>query len=507
MALTINSAHPLATKLVEAIGVDNGAMVALVNTSRTITPSSGVTFGNGTYGSALKAQNNGYTLKGAVISPAIAVPTNTITQMTVVVVANAFGASDNNRVFFGATSNQPFNVALNSSGKVEVIPPTGGVPVSTTTVTGGGAYSVAIVRNADVNGKLYINGVLESTSADKLNWSNANHVFDSIGGVAGFGTATADVVWIFVFNDALTDAQLLALHQSLGAGNTMTAGGQTALINNSATFTPTVSSVTVSPATPTVTGGTTQQFTATVAGTNNPGQGVTWAASAGTINSSGLFTAPAATGASQSITITATSTVDNTKSGTATVTVPATGAPPITYTGVSVSPSTATVIGLATQQFTATVSGTGSFSTAVTWSVDGGSANGTINSSGLYTAPAAGVSVRNVVVRAVAADGTTAGTAAVTVPAAAGSGSFTSARLRNGSGGYQINQSVRYEWHPGARIGQSSGNVFQEGVGTTDAQGRLAMTGLTAGTGYFLFARWNNSVTDDHVSFQAGTVS
>lgn len=85
----------------------------------------------------------------------------------------------------------------------------------------------------------------------------------------------------------------------------------------------TVTSVTVSPAAPTVTGGTTQQFTATVAGTNNPGQGVTWTVSAGTINSSGLFTAPAATGAAQSITITATSTADDTKSGTATVTVPA----------------------------------------------------------------------------------------------------------------------------------------------------------------------------------------
>lgn len=507
MALTINSAHPLAAKLVEAMGVDNGAMVALVNTSRTITPSAGVTFGNGAYGSALKAQNNGYTLKGAVISPAIAVPTNTITQMTVVVVANAFGASDGNRVFFGATNNQPFNVALNSSGKVEAIPPTGGVPVSTTTVTGGGAYSVAIVRNADVNGKLYINGVLESTSADKLNWSNANHVFDSIGGVAGFGTATADVVWIFVFNDALTDAQLLALHQSLGAGNTMTANGQTALINNSATSTPTVSSVTVSPATPTVTGGTTQQFTATVAGTNSPGQGVTWTASAGTINSSGLFTAPAATGASQSITITATSTVDNTKSGAATVTVPATGAPPITYTGVSVSPSTATVIGLATQQFTASVSGTGTFSTAVTWSVDGGSTNGTINSSGLYTAPAAGVAARNVVVRAVAADGTTAGTAAVTIPAAAAAGSFVTEAMVNNTGQVLANTSVRWSWFPGGRIGAFSGITPVEGVGTTNAQGQLTATGLAAGAGLMVAAQWINGATDDVVFYQAGTVN
>jgi hypothetical protein len=86
----------------------------------------------------------------------------------------------------------------------------------------------------------------------------------------------------------------------------------------------TVSSVTVSPSTATVSGGGTQQFTATVAGTNSPSQAVTWAVTSGvgTINSSGLYTAPAATGSAQSATITATSAQDGTKAGTATVTVP-----------------------------------------------------------------------------------------------------------------------------------------------------------------------------------------
>lgn len=85
----------------------------------------------------------------------------------------------------------------------------------------------------------------------------------------------------------------------------------------------TVTGVTVSPASPTVAGGGTQQFTASVVGTGSPAQTVTWAASAGTINGSGLFTAPAGTGVAQTINVTATSTVDGTKSGAATVTVPA----------------------------------------------------------------------------------------------------------------------------------------------------------------------------------------
>jgi hypothetical protein len=85
----------------------------------------------------------------------------------------------------------------------------------------------------------------------------------------------------------------------------------------------TVSSVSVSPSTATVVGGATQQFAATVVGTNSPSQSVTWTASAGSVSSSGLFTAPAATSSSQTITVTATSTADTSKSGVATVTTPA----------------------------------------------------------------------------------------------------------------------------------------------------------------------------------------
>jgi hypothetical protein len=85
----------------------------------------------------------------------------------------------------------------------------------------------------------------------------------------------------------------------------------------------TVTSVVVSPSSVTLAGLATQQFTATVNGTNGVEQTVTWSATAGSIDASGLFTAPAASGGVQTITITATSTVDNTKTGTATVTIPA----------------------------------------------------------------------------------------------------------------------------------------------------------------------------------------
>ena len=86
----------------------------------------------------------------------------------------------------------------------------------------------------------------------------------------------------------------------------------------------TVTSVTVSPGATTVEKGKTQTFVATVSGTNNPAQTVIWTVegvvSGTTITSAGILTV-AANETAETLTVRATSTVDNTKSGTATVTV------------------------------------------------------------------------------------------------------------------------------------------------------------------------------------------
>jgi hypothetical protein len=159
----------------------------------------------------------------------------------------------------------------------------------------------------------------------------------------------------------------------------------------------TVSGVSITPATATKTGGTTQQFTATVAGTNSPSQNVTWSTTAGSISSSGLFTAPAASSSIQTVTITATSVQNTARSGTAVVTVPAAVVVTPVVTAVVVTPSTATLSGGATQQFTATVAGTNSPSQSVTWAVSG---SASISSSGLLTVPAATTSVQTFTVTA-----------------------------------------------------------------------------------------------------------
>ncbi|HEV2468729.1 MAG TPA: hypothetical protein VGS78_06010 [Candidatus Sulfotelmatobacter sp.] len=134
----------------------------------------------------------------------------------------------------------------------------------------------------------------------------------------------------------------------------------------------------------TLSAGAHQQFTAVVTGTSNTA--VTWSVDSiaggssgvGTINTSGVYTAPQQSGTHI---VTATSVVDTTKSASATVMVAGL---------LTITPTTLTINTNATQQFTATLQGQAN--AQVSWSVDGiaggNSSVGTITSSGLYTAPA-----------------------------------------------------------------------------------------------------------------------
>ena len=122
-----------------------------------------------------------------------------------------------------------------------------------------------------------------------------------------------------------------------------------------------------------------QQFTATVL--NNCAGSVIWSitpSGAGTLTTSGLYTAPADIPTQQTVTITATSQTDATKSASATVSL----MPPV---AVTVTPASATLTdGDQQQQFTASVINTSNLS--ATWTISPVGA-GTIDVTGLYTAP------------------------------------------------------------------------------------------------------------------------
>lgn len=158
------------------------------------------------------------------------------------------------------------------------------------------------------------------------------------------------------------------------------------------TVSPSVSTVTVTPATVTITKGvdTTQQFTATVNGAGIYNPNVTWTATGNdgvkyNVTREGLLTVPA-NSTSASITVTAASKQDTSKTASGVVTL----SPASRINGVVVEPQTATISKTTggTQQFNSTVSGTGNYSQTVTWNVSGDVTSGaTVSSTGLLTVP------------------------------------------------------------------------------------------------------------------------
>lgn len=152
---------------------------------------------------------------------------------------------------------------------------------------------------------------------------------------------------------------------------------------------------------PRVAVGTSARFTAAVTGTLD--ERVSWSVDAGggTIDPSGVYTAPGSAG---DHVVRATSLADRNVWGEAAVRVylPA---------RVTVSPSPGAVDACRTLQLTATVENVAN--TAVTWRVQEGAAGGTVSGTGLYTAPATGSTYH---VGAVSvADPTAAATTAITV--------------------------------------------------------------------------------------------
>jgi len=126
----------------------------------------------------------------------------------------------------------------------------------------------------------------------------------------------------------------------------------------------------ISPTTATVASTLTQQFTDKVTGTTDVS--VKWSATQGSISSSGLFTAPKVT-SDTTVSVTATSLADSTKSATAVVTV----TPPVS---VTISPTSVMMNASKQQVFEATVSNTQR--TQVTWTATAGTISG-----GMFTSP------------------------------------------------------------------------------------------------------------------------
>ncbi len=237
----------------------------------------------------------------------------------------------------------------------------------------------AATANLTVTVPITITSVVLSPSTLSLN-TGTPQAFTST--VTGTGTYSSAVTWT-AQRGTITIAGLYTAPTTAG-NDTVTATSvqdtsKTATASLTVTAPPTVTAVAVSPSVLASSAGGQSQFAATVTGTGAYSSTVTWSAQRGAITSAGLYTAPDTGG---SDVVTATSVQDVTRNATANVSVTS----PASVTSVVVSPGTLTVAASSQTQLTATVTGTGSYLPDVTWSAQQGS----ITSTGLYSAPASG---------------------------------------------------------------------------------------------------------------------
>jgi hypothetical protein len=284
--------------------------------------------------SNLSISSIGLTISGSPIAY-VASPVSSITGVSVSPPAPTVSGGQTQAFSANVTGTGSFSSAVNwtstagtiDSGGNFTAPFASGSPqtitvtaTSTQDNTKSGTATVTVPANAST-----VTGVSVSPSAPSVD-GGGTQAFSAT--VSGTNSPSQSVTWTATLGTIDGSGHFTA-PASTGSAQTSTVRAtsvQDSSKSGTSTVTipaATVSAVAVSPNPATVTGGGSQNFTASVSGTHNPGQSVSWTASLGTIDSSGHFTAPAATNAIQSATITATSTLDVTKSGTATATVPA----------------------------------------------------------------------------------------------------------------------------------------------------------------------------------------
>ncbi|HQX05659.1 MAG TPA: hypothetical protein PKZ19_02640 [Zoogloea sp.] len=495
--MALNTSHPLYPYIESIVGVDPVTKRLVDHKGNTIFTMGGgfsVTNTTSKYGYPVRLNTHQGSAKATLSSP---VRLRKMNSTIFLVLGNPFTPGFTyypSALLADNASSSGRTIGLDSGGVIGIYPnqnATGHVwAMSATDVHLKAAFTAAFtLGGADSTGvivKSYIDGVLDRTnppypdSRGNGEWVESKFIsYGTFGQVPGATPGGGDFYWIITFNKLLSDAEILELHNGTGSLNT------SSLLAGGAGQTPTVTGVVITGGNVTMTGSESRMFVATVQGTNNPSQAVTWAASSGTINSStGAFVAPFASASVQTITVTATSVEDNTKSASITVSVPAGGTvTPVNVTGISVTPRQAEVLGGQQLQLIVNVAGTGNPSQAVTWVVSGGS----VNATGVWTAPAATGSATTYTVTATSqANPTYSASVVLTVPAVAAAGQFLTDRMINNAGMALGNASIAWTWVPGRQVGGIAGATLVEGTGNTDALGQLLVTGLPAGAGILL---------------------
>ena len=261
---------------------------------------------------------------------------------------------------------------------------------TTITVTTKAAYTnitaIGIDLSANDNSKPSYSGYIVDDNGNVV-----ETLFENIDSKNSFATGGAKK-WGHKDTSVSSKTGHFRLSATTGSSGKYTAIDNITITYSAAPVTPTVNSVTVSPASATLDPNGTQQLTANVDATPaSADKSVTWSSSnpsVATVSESGLVTAVA----QGTATITATSNLDNTKSGTCSVTVNAPAAP-IPVTAINLNKSTATIYVGSTE--TLTVSYTpadANTGKAVNWTSNN-TGVATVDANGTVTAVAVGTAV------------------------------------------------------------------------------------------------------------------
>ena len=282
------------------------------------------------------------------------------------------------------------------------------------------------------------------------------------------GTTTADGSGNYGFsglsNGSYTVTPSKSGYSFSPAAQSATINGANVAVNFTVSSSPPPVVVSISPTSATVTTGGAQQFTATLQNTSNTA--VTWQVNGvtggntttGTISSSGLYTGPGTLPNPATVTVTAISQADPSKSASAQMTI----TPPAPVS-VTISPTSATVTKSGIQQFTATVINCGN-NCGLNWSVTNGT--GTVSPSGLFTAP--NRQEGDTVQAQARADLTKAAIASVTVPAVGISISPTSINVQP-RGTQQFTATVTGTVNTGVSYSALIGTIDSTGLYTAPA--------------------------------------
>jgi len=240
MALSLNTGHPLYGDLIRLYCVDDDNVIKDLK-GDTCTPHPNVTQGTGTYGRHFRTLINANNAQGVALTAGFAPKPLATPVGTSFIVINA----GNSR----ASRGQTFDTSP-SSNKIGPAVYTGDVAglligsstpgtLGTTDLIGTGAKSFGVGVNGTSGCKVFVNGVTEASYGGNV--GNASADADKyIGGAptGGFGGFAADYVWVAHFRKFLSDAELLDLHNSLGASNAF------GLVNSGDVTAPTLTSPT-----------------------------------------------------------------------------------------------------------------------------------------------------------------------------------------------------------------------------------------------------------------------